>query len=71
MITKIFLGTAIAAAAIGAAAPASADAGNPFTHLCLVNQCAEPTPAAVHHGDGAQVQAGIRQGMQAALSAGH
>lgn len=71
MITKILFGTAISAAAIAAAAPASADAGNPFSHLCMVSQCSDPAPAAVHHGDAAQVQSSIRQGMQAALSPSH
>jgi hypothetical protein len=69
MFSKIAIGTAIAAAAIGAAAPASADAGNPFSHLCLTSQCSDPAPVAVHHGDGPQVQSSLKQGMQAALSA--
>ena len=69
MITKIFLGTAIAAAAIGTAAPASADATNPFSHLCMVGQCSAPAPATVRHApDVAQEQAGIQQGLHFALS---
>jgi hypothetical protein len=71
MITKLVLGTAIAAAAIGTAAPAAADPGNPFSHLCMVGQCSTPAPAAVRHDDVSQVQAGIRQGLQSAISQGH
>ncbi len=64
MIKNLFLGSALAAAAIGMAAPASADAGNPFSHLCMVGQCSTPAPATARHDDAAQVQAGIRQGLQ-------
>jgi len=71
MVTKIFLGTAIAVAAIGTAAPASADATNPFSHLCMVGQCSTPAPATVRHADVSQMQAGIQQGMQFALSPRH
>jgi hypothetical protein len=72
MITKIFLGTAIAAAAMGTAAPASADATNPFSHLCVVGQCSAPAPATVRHTpDVAQERAGIQQGLQFALSPRH
>ena len=72
MITKIFLGTAIAAAAIGTAAPASADATNPFSHLCMVGQCSAPALATVRHApDASQEQAGIQQGLQFALSPRH
>jgi hypothetical protein len=74
MIAKFFLGSAIAAAAIGTAAPASADPGNPFSHLCVFDQCSTPAPATVRHGDTSQEMAGIQQGwrdMQSALSPGH
>jgi hypothetical protein len=73
MIAKLFLGGAIAAAAISTAAQTSADPGNPFSHLCMVNQCSRSVPAPVSHRDTSQVQAGIKQGlhdMQSALSAG-
>jgi hypothetical protein len=71
MITKLLLGTAIAAVAIGTAAPASAETGNPFSQLCLAGQCptSAPAPATVRHF--AQVQAGIQQGMKSALSPSH
>jgi hypothetical protein len=68
MITKLLLGTAIAAAAIATAAPASADPGNPFSQLCMVGQCSTPAPANVRHYDVSQVQAGIQQGMHSVLS---
>jgi len=68
MLPKPILGTAIAAAVIGTAAPASADPGNPFSQLCMVSQCSTSATATVRHGDLAQVQAGIRQGMQFGLS---
>jgi hypothetical protein len=71
MIAKLVLSTAIAAAAIGTAAPAAADPGNPFSHLCMVGQCSTPAPATVRHDDVSQVQAGIQQGMQSALSPRH
>jgi hypothetical protein len=71
MITKILLGTAIDAAAIGTAAPASADATDPFSHLCVASQCSTPAPATVPHADPSQVQAGIQQGLQFALPPRH
>lgn len=69
--TKFFLGIAIAATALGTAAPASAESDSPFSHLCMVGQCSTPTPATVRHSDLSdlsQVQAGIRQGLQFAPS---
>jgi hypothetical protein len=70
MITKLFLGSAIAAAAISAAAPGSADPDNPFSHLCMgSSHCSGPVPAGVSHSDASQVRAGIRQGRQAVESA--
>ena len=72
MITKILLGTAIAAAAIRTAAPASADATDPFSQLCMVGQCSAPVPATVRHApDVSQELAGIQQGLQFALSPRH
>jgi hypothetical protein len=71
MIRKLLLGTAIAATAIGTAAPASANPDNPFSHLGAVSQCSSPAPGAVRHDDVSQVQAGIQQGMQSALSPRH
>jgi hypothetical protein len=74
MIAKRSLSAAIAAAAIGTAALASADPDNPFSHLCMGSQCATPAPAGVRHVDISQVEAGIKQGwqyMQYALSPGH
>jgi hypothetical protein len=74
MIAKLFLGSAIAAAAIGTAAPASADADNPFSHLCMVGQCSAPASAAVPHVNTSQMKAGMQQGlrdMQSALPPGH
>jgi hypothetical protein len=74
MIAKLFLGTAIAAAALGSAAPASADAGSPFSNLCMVDQCSTPAPVTVRHDDVSQITAGIQQGwhaMQSALSPSH
>lgn len=71
MIMKLFLGTAIAAAAIGTAAPASAESGNSFSHLCMVSQCSTPAPSTVRHGDVSQMQAGIQDGMQFGLSPRH
>ena len=69
--TKLFLGIAIAATALGTAAPASAESDNPFSHLCMVGQCSTPAPATVRHYDLSQVQAGIQQGLQFALSPSH
>ena len=72
--TKFFLGIAIAATALGTAAPASAESDSPFSHLCMVGQCSTPTPATVRHSDLSdlsQVQAGIRQGLQFAPSPRH
>jgi hypothetical protein len=72
MMTKIVLGTAIAAAAaLGLAAPASAESDNPFSHLCIESQCSTPAPATVRHADPAQVQAGIQQGLQRGLQSNH
>jgi hypothetical protein len=68
MITKLFLVTAIAATAIGMAAHASADPGNPFSKLCMVSQCSTPAPSAVRHVDVSQMQAGIQDGMQFGVS---
>jgi hypothetical protein len=73
-ITKLFLSVAIAAAAIGTAALASAEPGNPFSHLCMGSQCSTPAPAGVRHVDISQVEAGIQQGLhdvQSAPSPGH
>jgi hypothetical protein len=66
-VTKLFLGVAIAAV-LGMAAPASAEPDNPFSHLCMVGQCLTPAPATARHYDLSQVQAGIQQGLQFALS---
>lgn len=74
MVAKLFLGGAIAAAAIGTAAPTSAHPGNPFSHLYMDSQCSTPAPATVCHTDISQVQAGIQDGshdMQSALSPAH
>ena len=74
MIAKLFLGGAIAAAAISTAVPTSADPGNPFNHLYMDSQCSTPAPATVCHSGISQVQAGIQDGsrdMQSALSPGH
>jgi len=71
MITKLFIGTAVAAAAIGMAGPVSADASSPFSQLCVVGQCSTPATSGVRHGDPSQVQAGIQQGLRAFLSPGH
>ena len=71
MVTQLFLGTAIVAAAIGTAAAASADPGNPFSELCMASHCSTPAPHTVRHIDVSQVQAGIQQGMQFALSPRH
>ena len=65
MIPKLFVGTTVAAAAIAMAAPASADAGNPFSQLCVVGQCSTPAPATVRHPDASQVQTGIADGLRA------
>lgn len=62
--TKLLLGAAIAAAVLGTAAPASAESDNPFSHLCMVGQCATPAPANGRPYDLSQLQAGIRQGLQ-------
>jgi len=70
-VTKFFLGIAIAATALGTAAPASAESDNPFSHLCMIGQCSTPTPATVRHYDLSQVQAGIQQGLQFAPSPSH
>jgi hypothetical protein len=73
MIAKLFVGGAIAAAAISTAAPTPADPGTPFSHLCMDSQCSTPAPASVSHSDTSRVQAGIQQGlhdMQSALSTG-
>jgi hypothetical protein len=67
-VTKFFLGIAIAATALGTAAPASAESDSPFSHLCMVGQCSTPAPATVRHYDLSQVQAGIRQGLKFAPS---
>ena len=69
--TKFFLGIAIAATALGTAAPASAESDNPFSHLCMVGQCSTPAPATVRHYDLSQLQAGIQQGLQFAPSPSH
>jgi hypothetical protein len=74
MIAKLFLGGAIAAAAISTAAPAWADPSNPFNHLWMDRQCSTPAPATVCHSGISQVQAGIQDGshdMQSALSPAH
>jgi hypothetical protein len=74
MIAKLLLGAAIATAAIGTGAPASADPDSPFSHLCMGSQCSTPAPAGARHVDTSQVKAGIQQGwqdMQSALSPGH
>jgi hypothetical protein len=70
MVTQLFLGTAIVAAAIGTAAAASATQGSPFSELCMASHCSTPAPGTVRHIDVSQVQAGIQQGMQFALSPG-
>ena len=69
--TKFFLGIAIAAAALGTAAPASAESDNPFSHLCMVGQCSTPAPTTVRHNDRSQLQAGIRQGLKSAPAPSH
>ena len=72
--TKFFLGIAIAATALGTAAPASAESDNPFSHLCMVGPCSTPAPATVGHSDLSdlsQLQAGIQQGLQFAPSPSH
>jgi hypothetical protein len=68
---ETYSGTAIAAAAIGTAAPASGDAGNPFSHLSVVDQCSAPAPATIRRDDLSHVQAAIQEGMQSALSPRH
>jgi hypothetical protein len=73
-VTKFFLGIAIAATALGTAAPAWAESDSPFSHLCMVSQCSTPAPATIRHSDLSdlsQVQAGIRQGLQFAPSPSH
>jgi hypothetical protein len=70
MIAKLFLGAAIAAAAIGRAAVASANPDNPFSHLCMGSQCSTLAPTTARHVDISQVKPGIQQGwhdMQSAL----
>ncbi|CNK15946.1 Uncharacterised protein [Mycobacterium tuberculosis] len=64
MTTTLLVGSAIAAAALGLAAPASAQTDNPFSHLCMVSQCPAPAPTTVRHWDPSQVQAGIQRGLQ-------
>jgi hypothetical protein len=74
MIAKLFLGAAVAAAAISTAAPTSADPGNPFSNLCMGSQCSTAAPATVPHSDISQMKAGIHQGlydMHSALSPDH
>jgi hypothetical protein len=71
MVTKLLLGTAIAVAAIGTATPASADASNPYSTLCMVGQCPAPAPTTARHVDASQIRAGIQEGMQFPLSAQH
>ena len=61
--TKLFLGIAIAATALGAAAPASAESDSPFSHLCMVGQCSTPAPATVRHYDLSQLKAGLQDGL--------
>ena len=62
-VTKLFLGIAIAATALGAAAPASAESDSPFSHLCMVGQCSTPAPATVRHYDLSQLKAGLQDGL--------
>lgn len=71
MIAKLLLGGAIAAAAISAAAPASANPDNPFSHLWMDGQCSTSAPPTTCHRGISYVQAGIQDGsndMQSALS---
>jgi hypothetical protein len=63
VIAKLLLGGAIAAAAIGTAAPASADPGNPFSHLWMNSGCSTAAPATGCHRGISQVQAGIQDGL--------
>jgi hypothetical protein len=69
MIAKLFLGAAITAAAISAAAPAWADPDNPFSDLWVQGQCSTATPAAVP--DSGTSEADIQRGLRAAFSSGH
>ena len=71
MITKLFLGTAVAFAAISTATPASADASSPYRQLCIVGQCSTPAPAGVRQVDPSQIRAGIQEGMQFPMSLQH
>jgi len=73
VIAQLFLSGAIAAVAMSAGAPTSADPGNPFNHLWMDSRCSTPAPATVCHSGISQVQAGIQDGshdMQPDLSAG-
>jgi hypothetical protein len=70
-VARFFLGIAIAATALGAAAPASAESDNPFGHLCMVGQCSTPAPTTVRHYDLSQLRAGIQDGLQFAPASSH
>jgi hypothetical protein len=63
VIAKLFLGVAITVAAISAAAPTSANPGNPFNHLWMDSRCCTSAPAAVCHNSISGVQAGIHDGL--------
>jgi hypothetical protein len=63
VIAKLFLGVALATVAISAAAPTSADPGNPFNHLWMDSRCCTSAPAAVCHNGISRLQAGIHDGL--------
>jgi hypothetical protein len=71
MIGKIFIAASVTAAAIGVAAPASADPGNPFSQLCMDSPRTTAARVTTPGSATSRVQAGIQQGcrdMQAALA---